>query len=86
MFRDVCFNTSKATSIDAEAEKKKITEITYYIGLQSTLRNGQTPVVFPDCTFCYHQQRHDLNQQIISIFFWDRIFPHIIEKKSTGTK
>lgn len=37
MFRDVCFNTSKATSIDAEAEKKKITEITYYIGLQSTL-------------------------------------------------
>lgn len=27
MFRDVCFNTSKATSIDAEAEKKRLQKL-----------------------------------------------------------
>lgn len=62
MFRHVWFNTCKALTIDTEAEKKRITEITYYIGVQSTSQNGRAPVLFPDTTFYCHQLRQDLNQ------------------------
>lgn len=55
MFRHVWFNTCKAVTIDAETEKKRIRENTYYIGLQGTPQNEQAPVLFPDTTFCCHQ-------------------------------
>lgn len=63
-----------------------ITEITRYIGLQSTPQDGQAPALFPDNTFCCLQQRQDLNQQIISIFLGQNFSIHNLKKNNPTTK
>lgn len=52
VFTDVCFNTSKAMTMDAD---RRTTKITYYIGLQRPTQNGEAPVLFPESIFCCRQ-------------------------------
>lgn len=44
VFPDVCFNTSKAMTMDAGAEQRT-TEITHYIRLQRATQKGQAPML-----------------------------------------